>query len=311
MKKKEFEKVMWGSSAAWQAKHYLCGLDPGLWMVGDAWQAVKLFTHNEQLKLWCMVPENIRKERIDLVNRRNSEYNRDFFDSRNSDMPRNILNDLQQVTCFPGKGLTNLLHTVLDLQLDQITFLKRTFFENGGNLTEKDFDDFAAQLRDPLTRGNAWVDTDHHPLWIWALSKYFRDCDCNAGHFMASLDMNVFRRFVNRHVYLGGTFFCIEFSPTFKRCSSYTLSNFQSRILSGMTLRDITALASVNKNFRSTVWLHLLHCAPTRYEVPKTETFVWLCAMHRLRIRIPLDIRKMIARLSECHPGEVRIFWDN
>lgn len=57
--------------AAYKTRDYLNGLDPGLWMVGDACKAVKLFTQNERLLLWCMVPKDIREKQIESVNHMN------------------------------------------------------------------------------------------------------------------------------------------------------------------------------------------------------------------------------------------------
>lgn len=319
---------MWRVSS-WQAKDYFLGLDPGLWMVGDAWQGVKLLTCGEPLLLWCMVPSKVREERINRVNKLNEDYNKEMSDAHNSDGPV-FRHTREQATELPASALSMILLSLLELQLEPVSFLRKKCItpSQGNRYDAGRFYAFAAELRDPKTRATAWVKNDgghpSPPMWVWVLSKYFRDCGCNAGNFMVALDQLQFDRFFGGHNLPKHcnptTRFLVEFFPDdwigsvtlfTSEVMSDKVYDIQSRILSGMTLGDLASLAAVNKRFRMGVWLHLFKRAPSRYVVPKTSTFAWLCAMQRLGIWLPRDIRKEIAKLAACKPRDVRVYWNN
>jgi len=258
-------------------------------------------TQHETMKLWCMVPLSIREERIKRVNAQNKDYNEKMeFHSQSIELPED--------------ALMTILLSVLELQLNPINFLKEKW---GRQIDNCHFDQF---VENPELVLNT---IERRSECIWVLNKFFRDCGRNAGGFLVSLDPLYTNRFFgsrNMNPPTTTSFFVeliiiprnnTAFISLFcNMASSDDKYDIQSRILSGMTLRDISALASVNKCCRSGVWLHLFKCAPTRYEVPKTAIFAWLCVIKRLGLRLSPDMRKKITKMAESPPGDVRIYWD-
>jgi hypothetical protein len=54
----------------------------------------------------------------------------------------------------------------------------------------KAFDEFHSKLCDKDTLHKAWVDSRElgQTFWVWALSKYYRECNECGGNFLACLD---------------------------------------------------------------------------------------------------------------------------
>lgn len=272
----------------WEAKDYFNGLDVGLYLAGPAADCLRAFTKGDAYKLWSLLPAEARQRQIQSIKKKveESEYRRDNWISEYSQAKGYILY-MQQA--------------ILALNLNPKKVLRA--FSPPHEEHNDAFDAFAAELANKATRESAWLQI--HPrnnFWIWSLSKYYRHCDENGMLFLACLDSNRTNQFCR----LASRDFVDVGLPIF--AFSHLL---ESKILTGMTLRDISNIMAVCKNWRMGMWAHLFLNPPTRYELPlKTPVLTWLCAIRRNNFILPSDIRKMIASKAQTTFKDTVIIWE-
>lgn len=284
-----------GDLDVWRAKDYFNSLNVELYLCGDAAEALNLFTHNNALKLLAVLPQRVRDKQHDQAS--HSMLDSDNYICHIMRMVGMVDERIYEIT------LQQCLVAALELNLNPAKYIRHRLHVPVEQ--EEAYDKFACELRDPHTRQGAQVDIHRsgRPMWVWALSKYYRDCGQNAHHFLMALDANYTQTFFGSNTY----FVSDKCASLFGGADEAIVK----RVLSHLTLRDITMLASVSRNMRLEMWTFFYSNPPARYAPPPaTHTLVWLCAMKRMGVSLSKDVHKMISRMAQPHPGDTRVYWE-